>query len=182
MIPITRVAEVAASQEAVDFPAGAALAAAAARAGAGSRRNTDETPMKHSHFIQQIDEAKISAAMAVVAHNTSGAIRLLISKRPCSDPLLAAEQHFRALHLHKRPGHDAILIFVAPESHTFALYGDSEVHEKFGDALWEKLRDEISGFLKQARFTDGLVHAIQRAGELLAAHFPPAKKVPFFKS
>jgi uncharacterized membrane protein len=134
--------------------------------------------MKHAHFIQQIDEDKIAAAMATAQAKTTGAIRLLVSKLPSADPLASAERHFRAMQLDKRPGRDAILIFVAPVSHRFAIYGDAGVHEKFGDALWATLRDETAGHLKESRFTDGLVHAIQRAGELLATHFPRRDREP----
>lgn len=128
--------------------------------------------MKHAHFLEKIDDARIAAALAAAGSKTSGAIRLIISKRPCANPLASAERHFRALHLDRRPGRDAILIFVAPLSHAFAIYGDAAVHQKLGDAQWTKLRDETAGYLKEARFTDGLIHAIQQAGELLAAHFP----------
>jgi uncharacterized membrane protein len=134
--------------------------------------------MKHAHFIQQIDDEKIAAAIASAHANTTSAVRLLISKRDCADPVASAERHFRAMQLDKRLGRDAILIFVAPLSHTFAIYGDAAVHEKFGDALWATLRDETAAHLKESRFTDGLVHAIGRIGELLATHFPRREREP----
>ena len=31
----------------------------------------------------------------------------------------------------------------------------------------------MTGHFKQSNFSAGIIHAIQKAGELLAAHFPP---------
>ena len=67
---------------------------------------------------------------------------------------------------------NAVLIFVAPRSRTFAVIGDEAVHAKCGDAFWRELAGAMTGYFKRGDFTDGLVHGISRAGELLAAHFP----------
>ena len=68
--------------------------------------------------------------------------------------------------------HNAVLIFVAPRSQTFAIIGDEAVHTKCGDAFWRELADAMSGHFKRGEFTDGIVHGINRAGDLLAEHFP----------
>ncbi len=128
--------------------------------------------MKHAHFIQELDESRILAAIAKAENQTTGVIRLLVSKRECSDPVALAEWHFHALRLDKHPEHNAVLIFVAPKSHTFAIYGDAAIHAHVGDVLWSKLRDETAAYLKDSRFTDALVHAVTGAGELLAEYFP----------
>ena len=36
-------------------------------------------------------------------------------------------------------------------------------------------QDEMTVHLKDGRYTDAVVHGIDKAGELLAAHFPRAK-------
>jgi uncharacterized membrane protein len=132
--------------------------------------------MKHAHFLEKIDDERILAAIVRAEEKTTGAIRLLISKRHCADPVAAAERHFRALGLNKRPEHNAVLVFVAPKSRTFAIYGDSAIHVRVGHETWSTLRDETSRYLKESRFTDAVLHAINRAGELLALHFPRGGK------
>jgi uncharacterized membrane protein len=130
--------------------------------------------VKHSHFTQQLDEPRILAAIAAAEAKTTGHIRALVSKRRCADPLAAARKHFHALGLHKDPQRNGVLIFVAPKSHTFAIYGDKAVHERCGDEFWNTLRDEMLEHLRGVRYTEALVHGISKAGDLLAAHFPVA--------
>jgi uncharacterized membrane protein len=128
--------------------------------------------MKHAQFISQIDESRILAAITEAESKTTGLIRVLVSRRECEDPLAAAHEHFKALKLDKTPEHNAVLIFVAPKSHTFAIYGDTLIHARGGQSFWNAIRDEMAKHLKDSRFTDALLHAIKQAGQLLAEHFP----------
>ncbi|MGA2445252.1 MAG: hypothetical protein ABSG50_07480, partial [Opitutaceae bacterium] len=41
-----------------------------------------------------------------------------------------------------------------------------------GDDFWRELADTMTGYFKRGDYTDGLVHGISRAGQLLATHFP----------
>ena len=127
--------------------------------------------MKHAEFISRLDEAQILAAIQAAERKTSGLLRVFISRR--SYALAAAEKHFNALGLRRTPQHNAVLIFVAPKSRTFAIFGDAAVHQRCGESFWTALRDEMTTHLKDSRYTDALVHAITRAGDLLATHFPP---------
>jgi uncharacterized membrane protein len=86
--------------------------------------------------------------------------------------MLMARKHFDRLGMAKSHDRNGVLIFVAPESRTFALVGDAGIHDKCGDTFWQALRDEMIPEFKAERFTDGILHAIRRAGELLATHFP----------
>jgi uncharacterized membrane protein len=128
--------------------------------------------MKHAHLINQLDEPRILAAIAAAEAKTTGVIRIMVSKRSHLDALEAAEKHFKALRMDQTPGRNAVLIFVAPKSQTFAVYGDEGAHKRVGREFWNLLRDDIAGQLKESRFTDALVHGINRAGDLLAEHFP----------
>ncbi len=53
------------------------------------------------------------------------------------------------------------------------LVGDTAIHEKCGDPFWQSLRDEMIPHFQSGHFTQALIHAITKAGELLATHFPP---------
>jgi uncharacterized membrane protein len=148
-----------------DFRAGAEQAAAAARAGAGE-------PMKHSHLIEKLDEARILEAIAAAEIKTTGIIRVMVSKRRHPDALAAAKKHFEAMKMNETPDRNGVLIFVAPKSQTFAVYGDEGMNKRVGAEIWNLLRDDIAVQLKESRFTDAMVHGIHKAGELLAEHFP----------
>jgi uncharacterized membrane protein len=86
--------------------------------------------------------------------------------------LSAAEKHFKVLKLGKAAHRNAVLIFVAPKSKTFAVFADAATHARCGSEFWNTLRDEMTTHLKDSRFTDAIAHAITKAGELLAIHFP----------
>ncbi|HXB01741.1 MAG TPA: TPM domain-containing protein [Opitutaceae bacterium] len=128
--------------------------------------------MKPHHFLKQLEHDRIVAAIADAEKKTSGQIRVLVSNREVDDPVAAAGKEFQRLALHRTPQRNAVLIFVAPRSHRFAVIGDQGVHEKCGEAFWAELTAAMSGHFKQGQFTEGLLHGIARAGELLAAHFP----------
>jgi uncharacterized membrane protein len=128
--------------------------------------------MKPRHFLKQLDHDRIVSVIASAEKKTSGEIRVMISHREVDDPVAAAEKAFLRLGLQRARHRNAVLIFVAPRSHRFAVIGDQAVHEKCGEAFWVELAATMTGYFKRDDFTEGLLHGIKRAGELLAMHFP----------
>ena len=126
----------------------------------------------------RVAHGRIVAAIAAAERETSGRIRVLVARHLTTDPVAAAGRHFRKMGLDGSPGRNGILIFVAPRSRRFAVVGDQGVHEQCGDAFWTELAAAMEGHFKRGDFTEGIVHGIERAGELLAAHFPPEGKPP----
>ena len=74
--------------------------------------------------------------------------------------------------MHRAKEKNGVLIFVAPRARKFAVIGDVGVHQRCGDAFWSALAAEMTGHFKKGAFTEGLVEVINKAGELLAEHFP----------
>ena len=103
---------------------------------------------------------------------TSGEIRVFVSHRAVDDALHAAAHQFDKLQMQKTEQRNGVLIFVAPRSQTFSIVGDQAIHAKCGDSFWIEVAAEMTGLFKQQKFTDGIVHGIQTAGQLLARHFP----------
>lgn len=120
----------------------------------------------------KIDHDKVVAAIGAAERRTSGEIRVLLAKGAAPDPMIAAREHFERLGMTQTAARNGVLIFVAPVSRTFAIIGDLGIHEKCGDAFWTDLAATMEAHFKRGDFTAGLVHGIERAGELLAAHFP----------
>lgn len=129
--------------------------------------------MKHSEFISQLNNDQIVAAIRDAEKKTSGEIRVFISHKNVDDAVAAAQAQFEKLGMTKTQHRNGVLIFVAPRARKFALIGDTAVHQRCGDAFWQALAAEMTGHFKKSEFTSGIIHAIQKAGELLAAHFPP---------
>jgi uncharacterized membrane protein len=83
-----------------------------------------------------------------------------------------AQDYFNKAGMANSPQRNGVMIFVAPRSRNFAVIGDSAVHEKCGDAFWTSLAKTMGEYFKAGQFTEGVVHGVERAGELLAKTFP----------
>jgi uncharacterized membrane protein len=111
--------------------------------------------MKTRHFLSQLQHDAIVRAIGEAEAATSGEIRLFVTRKEPEDPVAAAQKVFEHLGMHK-----------------FAIIGDKAVHERCGDEFWKEVADEISTHFRRGDFTDGILHGIRRAGQLLAQHFP----------
>jgi len=74
--------------------------------------------------------------------------------------------------MHRTSERNAVLIFVAPRAHKFAVVGDKAIHEKCGEQLWQRLVDAMRAHFQNEKFNHALVEAIEEAGKALAEHFP----------
>jgi uncharacterized membrane protein len=128
--------------------------------------------MKARKFLDQLQHDEIVAAIRAAEKKTSGEIRVFISRKQIDDPVPAAQAHFIEMGMQKTRERNGVLIFVAPRARKFAVIGDSGVHTRCGDEFWTQLAHEMTGHFRQSAFTSGIVHAVQKAGELLAQHFP----------
>ena len=162
-VVVFQAAAAAFQEEAVVFQVVAAALAAAAREEDGN--------MHPRTFSKHLQHDKIVAAIRDAEHNTSGQIRVSISPKHVDDPVAAAQAEFMRLGMNKSPERNGVLIFVAPRAHKFAVIGDEAVHAKCGGEFWRKLADAMTGYFRKSEFTPGIIHGVQKAGELLAEHF-----------
>ena len=125
-------------------------------------------------FSNHLQHDAIVAAIHSAEHQTSGRIHVSISPKHVDDPVAVAQAEFIRLGLDKSPHRNGVLIFVAPRAHKFAVIGDAAVHAKCGEEFWRQLADAMTGYFKKSDFTNGIIHGVQKSGELLAQHFPPA--------
>ena len=119
--------------------------------------------LRHDHVVDAIREAE---------KKTTGEIRVVVSHKHIEDPMAEAQKEFVRLGMAKSPHHNGVLIFVAPRSHQFAVIGDKAVHEKCGNEFWQRLAEAMTVYFRKSEFTEGIIHGIKKAGELLAEHFP----------
>ena len=141
-----------------------AVAAAPGRAG---------KPMRTREFLSKLEHDRILKAIRDAEAKTSGEIRVFIQRGKLNiDPLIAAQKKFQRLGMHQTPERNAILIFVAPRAHKFAVVGDQAIHEKCRDEFWQHIVEGMRKHFQNENFNDALVEAIKEIGKLLAAHFP----------
>ncbi len=128
--------------------------------------------MRTKEFLIKLDNDRVVRAIASAEGQTSGEIRVYVQRGPIDDPVSAAQAQFQKLGMTATRERNGVLIFVAPRSQKFAIVGDEAIHQRCGDAFWQQLVNAMQLHFKAANFTDALVHAIERTGELLAVQFP----------
>jgi len=157
-------------EDSADSAAAAEVSAAAARDRAGDQMRTREflSKLEHDRIIQAIREAE---------SKTSGEIRVLIQRGKLkSDPFVAAQKKFHRLGMHKTRERNAVLIFVAPRVHKFAVIGDKTIHEKCGDEFWQRIVEKMRMHFQNEKFSDALLEAVEEIGEALASDFPKTRQ------
>jgi len=129
--------------------------------------------MRTKEFLTKLEHDRIVQMIRDAGSKTSGQIRVYIQRGKLDvDPLIPAQKKFHRLGMHRAPERNAILIFIAPRAHKFAVVGDKAIHEKCGEAFWQRLVEKMREHFRSERFTDALVEAIEEAGKALALHFP----------
>lgn len=128
--------------------------------------------MKANDFISKLDEARIMSAIAAAETRSSGEIRVFVAHGAVDDALAAARDQFGRLGMTATRERNGVLIYIAPRSQQFAVWGDIGIHQKCGESFWREIVEAAMSHLRQGRFTDAIVEAVQRTGEVLAKHFP----------
>jgi uncharacterized membrane protein len=129
--------------------------------------------MRTKKFLSNLEHDQIVQAIRDAESKTSGEIRVFIQRGKLDgDPLPAAHRRLHRLGMHKTPERNAVLIFVAPRAHKFAIVGDKAIHEKCGEALWARLVNQMRDHFRNEKFSEAMVDAIREIGEALATQFP----------
>src|SRR5207245_11748894 len=96
--------------------------------------------MRTKEFLNKLEHDRIVQAIREAESKTSGEIRVFVQRGKLDvDPLIAAQKKFHRLGMHKTPERNAVLIFVAPRAHKFAVVGDEANHEKCSEAFRQGL-------------------------------------------
>jgi uncharacterized membrane protein len=163
--------EIAAFRAVAVSPAGEAVSVVAEREEVGDLRRWCKA-MKARTFLNQLQHDAIVTAIKAAEKKTSGEIRVLITRKEVVEPVKTAQTHFIEMGMQNTRERNGVLLFIAPRSHQFAVVGDTAVHARCGEEFWSRLTSEMSGYFRKSEFTQGIVHGVRMAGDLLAAHFP----------
>ena len=123
-------------------------------------------------FFMKIDEQRIVESIRTAELRSRGEIRVHATEKPVPDVMAEGTLAFERLGMTATRERNGILIFVAPKSQKFAVLGDSGITSRAGTAPLDEMASSMSAAFREGRFTDGLVGAVERAGALLAEHFP----------
>src|SRR5256714_4116504 len=129
--------------------------------------------MRTREFLSKLEHDQIVESIREAESKTSGEIRVVIQRgRLNTDPLVAAQKKFHRLGMHKTRERNAVLIFVAPRVHKFAVVGDQAIHEKCGEQFWQSVVEGMRAHFQTEKFSHALIEAIQEIGSVLSVHFP----------
>jgi len=132
--------------------------------------------MRTKEFLSKLEHDRIVQAIQQAEAKTSGQIRVYVQRGKLTvDPLIAAQKRFHRMGMHKTRERNAVLIFVAPRAHKFAVVGDKAIHEKCGEQFWQRLVDGMRVHFQNEKFSHAIVEAVEETGKVLAAHFPKTR-------
>jgi uncharacterized membrane protein len=128
--------------------------------------------MKPKDFLRNIDRAKVVSAIRAAEKQTSGQIRVFVSRQRHPDTMKSAQRAFARLKMARTGKRNGVLIFLSPETQALAIVGDVAVHKKCGDNFWHGVVEAMETHLRHGEFTAAIVDAIQKVGAVLGEHFP----------
>jgi len=128
--------------------------------------------MKPDDFINQVDDARIMAAIAEAEKKSTGELRVYISHKERHDALAFAKKRFQQLGMTRTQQRNAVLLYIVPRTQQFAVLGDTGIHQKCGDEFWKDIIAGMAPLMKEGRFTEALIKAVREIGAVLEKHFP----------
>lgn len=131
--------------------------------------------MHTEQFFEKIRDDEVSAAIAAAEKQTSGEIRVFVTRHFVEQPIEKAREQFVKLGMQKTAQRNGVLLYFAPLSQSFAILGDEGIHQKCGQNFWDTVTVEMIPLLKENKFTEAIVLAVTKIGVLLSQHFPYEK-------
>ena len=123
-------------------------------------------------FTKQ-EEKQITQSIKAAEQQTSGEIRLFVEDYCLADdPVFRAAELFEALGMTKTKARNGVLLYIAPQSRQFAIWGDTAIHEKVGTDFWVAEKQLLRERLQKEAAVEGICQVIVAIGEQLKGHFP----------
>jgi uncharacterized membrane protein len=135
--------------------------------------------MRTKEFMQRLEHERIVQSIREAESRTSAELRVYIQRGNVAiDPLAAATRKFEQLGMHRTQERNAVLIYVAPRAHKFAVVGDAGIHERCGPNYWHEIVARMGEHFRSERFSQGIVDAVREVGDALTRHFPATVENP----
>lgn len=115
---------------------------------------------------------KIVSAIESAELNTSGEIRVHVESKCTGDSLSRALYIFKKLKMYKTEQRNAILIYVAYDSHKLAIIGDEGINSKVGDSYWGNIKEDMITSFLDDNYVGGVCNAVTKIGDSLKQFFP----------
>ncbi len=124
------------------------------------------------NFFSKEEKDAIHKAILNAELDTSGEIRVHIESVCKGDVLDRAAYLFKKLGMHKTELHNGVLIYLAVESHKFAIIGDHGINATVPENFWDDIKAKMEEHFSKGDFVTGLTTGITLTGKQLKKHFP----------
>ena len=129
------------------------------------------------HFISDDEMLRISNRIREVEKTTAGEICVAVKEHlhflQRNKPIHAlAEKEFVRLGVDKTRDKTGILIFVLLPRRQFYIMADTGINKKVPENTWDAIKDEMQKMFLTGEFSKGIIHGVQKVGNILSEHFP----------
>lgn len=128
--------------------------------------------MGASKYFTKEQQKRIVDSIIEAELDTSGEIRVHIERFCKEDVLDHAAWLFSQLEMDKTEQRNGVLIYLAVESHKFAIIGDKGINAVVPPDFWESVKVIMREKFAMGDFTTGISLAVLEAGRLLKQYFP----------
>jgi uncharacterized membrane protein len=130
-------------------------------------------PRTSNRFLTADEQEQVITAVREAEQRTSGEVRVYIESR-CTyvDPLRRAVELFHGLQMERTKEKNGVLVYVAMKDRQVAVFGDSGIHERVGEAFWQGEVQKMLQHFRNKDYASGLAAVVKDIGEVLHQHFP----------
>jgi uncharacterized membrane protein len=123
-------------------------------------------------IFSEKEQELISEAVETAERYTSGEIRICVEKTCSEDVLDRAANYFIKLEMDKTAQRNGVLIYIATETHQFAIIGDVGINKLVPHDFWTSTKDTMLSYFKEGDLAAGIIAGIKMAGDQLQSYFP----------
>ncbi len=115
----------------------------------------------------------IVEAIAEAEAGTTGEIRVHLSHKLLeADAMKSARKLFLKQEMHRNSRRNGVLLYVNLRKRKLAVVGDEGIHQRVGQAFWDRLAADLKEDLKSTHPENAIALAVVRLGEELTRYFP----------
>ncbi len=123
-------------------------------------------------FFTKKEKEEIQKAILNAEMDTSGEIRVHIETNCEGEVLDRTAYLFKKIGMHKTELRNGVLIYLAVQSHKFAVIGDKGINAEVPENFWDDIKEKMSRYFEKEEFVHGLIEGLEQTGKQLKKHFP----------
>lgn len=124
-------------------------------------------------FLSHKEQKAVVDAIMRAEKNTSGELRVHIDRLCQNEEVLdRAAWVFNELGMTHTERRNGVLIYIAADSHKFAIIGDAGINAIVPENFWDQAKEAMAKAFSEGRIAEGIVAAIETIGIQLREHFP----------